>query len=559
MRKSYLPNEDKTMLTSGPKNINININSNNTKQLEKTDDLFQNNDKSTIRRKMNKSDPQLLANFGKNLINSNDNTMKQMSIESILKFTNFLIQNFNEELDFFHKNQKEIETLNDNNIIHNKNLRLLKQILHFECFTIINKKTNPAYLKLSNIMERVKILINILTDIQKVLKSEIPTRMVIFFDESECVKCFMKLFPREFFKNNLLRKIFSEFWKFTRNNKFIEPNPKNMLITFERLRLFLFGISFPSPYPEDYPLHQAVFQSNLPLIRRLCSNEDLSIFHCSVDESDPMGMTALMLAVKLCKEDAVLVLLDNGADPLHRTFPYVRTPLEEAIKLKCRSIIRTLISADWHLKKLQWKNNNQQVLNFLEGVPDFNFDMNWECDSKIIPFVKKYAPSDKYNIYKRGSNLRIDMTLIGFTKLQCLRGNVSLILKGKGSDAGKLLMVDHIEKKVTDLLSDISIATLDSQVDELIKQESYSSEVKADNVYFKPAENWRGEKVTQKIENYNTVKYNAKGTVSFMYTKRNIIESTEVGKFKSFENYFDYAVQNPFWAYEDEPIINGNN
>ena len=49
------------------------------------------------------------------------------------------------------------------------------------------------------------------------------------------------------------------------------------------------------------------------------------------------------------------------------------------------------------------------------------------------------------------------------------------------------------------------------QVDELIKQESYSSEVKADNVYFKPAVNWRGEKVTQKIENYNTVKYNAKG------------------------------------------------
>ena len=538
-------NEDKMMVTPRIENKHSKIN----KPTKITDELFQ----STIRHKTNKSDPQLLADFAKTFINSNDNSMKQMSIESILKFANFLIQNFNEELNFFQKNYNEIEKLNDTTSIQNKIFRQLKQILNFECFKIINKKTNPQYLKPSNIIERIKLLINVLNDIQNVLKSDIPNRMVTFFDESECVKCFMKIFPREFFKNIFFRKILSEFWKFTRNNKFIEPTAKNMLNTFEILKLFIFGISFPSLYPEDYALHQAVFQSNLPLIRRLCCNQDSSRFHCSVDESDPIGMTALMLAVKLCKEDAILVLLDNGADPVHRSFPYVRTPLEEAIKLKSKSIIRTLISANWHLKKLQWKNNNQQVLNFLEKIPDFNFDMNWECDSKFIPFVNKYAPSDKYNIYKSGSNLRIDMTLIGFTKLQCLRGNVSLILKGKGSDAGKLLMVDHIEKKVTDLLSDISITTLDSQVDELIKEES-CSEVKADNVHFKPAENWRGEKITQKIENYNTVKYNAKGTVSFMYNKRNIIESAEVNKFKSFENYFSYAVQNQIWAYEDEPI-----
>jgi len=48
--------------------------------------------------------------------------------------------------------------------------------------------------------------------------------------------------------------------------------------------------------------------------------------------------------------------------------------------------------------------------------------MKWECESKFIPFIKKVTPSDDYKIYKKGNNIRIDLTLSGWSKFRCIRG-----------------------------------------------------------------------------------------------------------------------------------------
>jgi len=95
-------------------------------------------------------------------------------------------------------------------------------------------------------------------------------------------------------------------------------------------------------------------------------------------------------------------------------------------------------------KQVLWESNKQFLMDFLRKIPDFNFEMNWECDSKIIPFVKKFAPSDTYKIHKLGDALRIDLSLLGWKKMKSIRGESSIVFNGKGlGEEGRLLMIDH--------------------------------------------------------------------------------------------------------------------
>lgn len=50
----------------------------------------------------------------------------------------------------------------------------------------------------------------------------------------------------------------------------------------------------------------------------------------------------------------------------------------------------------------------------IENIPDFSFEMKYECESNVIPFVKSLTPSDVYKIYKKGKKMRIDFTLAAY-------------------------------------------------------------------------------------------------------------------------------------------------
>lgn len=83
----------------------------------------------------------------------------------------------------------------------------------------------------------------------------------------------------------------------------------------------------------------------------------------------------------------------------------------------------------------------------LESLPDFRMDMHFSCKSSFIPFISNITPSDTYKISKHGSKLRLDMTLVGFRHLKCIRGNLSVLFKGRGQDnEGELFVVDHDTK-----------------------------------------------------------------------------------------------------------------
>lgn len=49
-----------------------------------------------------------------------------------------------------------------------------------------------------------------------------------------------------------------------------------------------------------------------------------------------------------------------------------------------------------------------------------------------MPLVSRMCPSDTYKVYKQGSSVRVDITLLGFDESSWQHGNRSYIFVGKG-------------------------------------------------------------------------------------------------------------------------------
>jgi len=50
----------------------------------------------------------------------------------------------------------------------------------------------------------------------------------------------------------------------------------------------------------------------------------------------------------------------------------------------------------------------------MRSMRDFYMELQWAFESPVLPFISRLAPSDTYRIWKRGPNLRADITLAGF-------------------------------------------------------------------------------------------------------------------------------------------------
>ncbi|ERN17371.1 hypothetical protein AMTRI_Chr02g258520 [Amborella trichopoda] len=230
--------------------------------------------------------------------------------------------------------------------------------------------------------------------------------------------------------------------------------------------------------PDDYahsPAHYAVALGDHSRLSRLISRlprlrepaairtEDDSLaeervadsISAVVDRRDgiPSRDTPLHLAVRLADPVSVRMLLNAGADPcLHNAAGW--SALHDAVC--CHRPIAALIQR--HLPVAAWSKwcrRLPRLIATLRRMRDFYMEISFRFESSLVPFVARLAPSDTYRLWKRGADLRADLSLTGFDGLRFQRSPQTFLFLGDSPSAynlpeGSLLVLSHDDEDIID-------------------------------------------------------------------------------------------------------------
>lgn len=186
---------------------------------------------------------------------------------------------------------------------------------------------------------------------------------------------------------------------------------------------------------DKYPIHCLVWQNSIEELNRFLSENS-----ADVEVVDPRGRTPLHLAVTLGHLECVRALLRHGANATVEN-DQNWTVLQEAVATGDPEIVQVCLQHRDLQQFMQRASSVPRLLQRLTESPDFYVEMRWEFAS-WVPFVSRICPSDTYRVWKCGSKVRIDTTLLGFDNMQWRRGNRSYVFKGQGNDA-MFLEMDH--------------------------------------------------------------------------------------------------------------------
>ncbi|XP_030549589.1 ankyrin repeat domain-containing protein 13C-B [Rhodamnia argentea] len=225
------------------------------------------------------------------------------------------------------------------------------------------------------------------------------------------------------------------------------------------------------------PVHKAIAMRDYASLRkilaslpRLCNPNEIRTEVASMSEEEkadtistvidrrdvPNRDTPLHLAVKLGDETATEMLMVAGADwSLQNEQGW--SALQEAICNKEDAIAMTIVRHYQPLAWAKWCRRLPRLIGTMHRMRDFYMEITFNFESSVIPFISRIAPSDTYKIWKRGANLRADMTLAGFDGFRIQRADQSILFLGDGSEDGKvppgsLCMVSHKDKEVMNAL-----------------------------------------------------------------------------------------------------------
>uniref|UniRef100_A0A6Q2XIC9 Ankyrin repeat domain-containing protein n=1 Tax=Esox lucius TaxID=8010 RepID=A0A6Q2XIC9_ESOLU len=205
---------------------------------------------------------------------------------------------------------------------------------------------------------------------------------------------------------------------------------------------------------EAFPLHFLVWNNQyIELERELQKNEE------NVERLDPRGRTPLELAVCLGHLESTRVLLRYSANPTHCNAQSWTGDLpKEAVSTGDPELCQLVLQYRDFKRATERLAGIPELLSKLRQARDFYVEMKWEFTS-WVPLVSKVCPSDVYRVWKSGSCLRVDTTLLGFEHMTWLKGRRSYIFKG-GENGAVVMEVDH-DKQVV-YTEPLSLSTRDA-------------------------------------------------------------------------------------------------
>lgn len=234
-----------------------------------------------------------------------------------------------------------------------------------------------------------------------------------------------------------------------------------------------------------------------------------------IDRRDVPGReTPLHLAVRLRDPVSAEILISAGADwSLHNERGW--SAFQEAVCTGEDAIARIIARHCHPLAWAKWCRRLPLIVSSVAAIRDFYMEISFHFESSVIPFIGRIAPSDTYRIWKRGPNVRADMTLAGFDGFCIQRSDQTFLFFGEGQPSedggdrpssvatGSLLLLAHREKKITDTLRGAGAVPTDTEVAQeiasMFQTNMYRPGIDVTQAELVPHLNWRRQERTEMV------------------------------------------------------------
>ncbi|CAL9213729.1 unnamed protein product [Arabidopsis halleri] len=248
-----------------------------------------------------------------------------------------------------------------------------------------------------------------------------------------------------------------------------------------------------------------------------------------IDRRDVVNRdTALHLAVKLGDETSAEMLMAAGADwSLQNEHGW--SALQEAICGREETIAMIIVRHYQPLAWAKWCRRLPRLLATMHRMRDFYMEITFHFESSVIPFISRVAPSDTYKIWKRGANLRADMTLAGFDGFRIQRSDQTILFLGDGSEDGKvpsgsLLMISHKDKEIMNALDGAGAAASEEEVRQEVAAMSKTSifrpGIDVTQAVLFPQLTWRRQEKTEMVGQWKAKVYDMHNVVVSIKSRR---------------------------------------
>uniref|UniRef100_A0A1L8DTU1 Putative gpcr-chaperone n=1 Tax=Nyssomyia neivai TaxID=330878 RepID=A0A1L8DTU1_9DIPT len=302
---------------------------------------------------------------------------------------------------------------------------------------------------------------------------------------------------------------------------------------------------------KEYPLHYLVWMDEHEELMEALKEED----KYDLEKLDPRGRTPLMLAVRLCHLKCVKILVAR-----------VNTNIEcdgwslvqEATCTGDPAILTAILEVRDLQRHIQRQTHVPLLLQRLHDAPDFYVEMKWEFTT-WVPLMSRLCPSDTYRIYKRGSNVRIDTTLLGFDHASWQRGRRSYIFKGQPEMALMIELNHDTREAAMEYIRGVdetieSIAPSEESIVARMQTPVTSNNVDMEKISFERNKTgiwgWRSEK-NEPVNGFDCKVYSATNVEFITRTRTEHLAEQQLMKTKK-----NLPLQNLFGVVTEEALLN---
>ncbi|XP_047146554.1 ankyrin repeat domain-containing protein 13C isoform X2 [Hydra vulgaris] len=277
---------------------------------------------------------------------------------------------------------------------------------------------------------------------------------------------------------------------------------------------------------EKFNLHKSVFNNDIDTLKL-----QLKSGVYDINQKDIFGNTPLHLAVMLGFVECAKIITEHNADTSIKNNDGW-TPLAEAVSYGNRTSIKQVLKRVKQQSRNSFDDRKPKLVETLNKFEDFQLKIKWEFHS-WVPLISRFLPSDTCNISKKGSNIRMDTTLIEFTDMKWHRGDISFLFSGS---AGSSIMVLDNKKKVYQKLRQNDLETeLNDEIDFLMSSDIVSAQISTKTIEFVPAQSgwiFKEDKM-ELIGDMNCEVYNVQGMTLTTRKRREHLTEDDLQKNKA--------------------------